>query len=126
MALSFGRDCIFPWRRAQVVDHLVYDRLGRELPLLDVVPLSKTTHDFVTAARDGIGRGSVNLILRLAYGAWLFGDYELCATLAHVAGAKWVPLLTTDDVVAFSSCVYGAVPVVRDVALSIARVFSLH
>jgi hypothetical protein len=91
IALSWGRDCIRPWKPAEEVDHLVYHRLGRELPLLDVVPLSRGTHVFVTAARDMLGRAPVNLILRLAYAAWIFCDYEIVASLAGIMGVHGLP-----------------------------------
>ncbi len=91
MALSWGRDCIFPWKCAEEVDHLVYHRLGRELPFVDVVPLSRSTHHFVTSARHMIGRGPVNIVLRAAYGAWIFCDYEIAACIAGFMGVHGLP-----------------------------------
>jgi hypothetical protein len=71
MALTFGRDCVFPILRAQQCDHLSYRHLGFELPFIDVVPLHAGTHAVVTALR-ATGFGPIiNPLLRLAYALWL-------------------------------------------------------
>ena len=42
-----GQDCIFPWVKANHIHHLTYARLGREIFIIDVVPLHKITHAIV-------------------------------------------------------------------------------
>ena len=84
--LTLGRDVVFPVLPAQTLDHLGYGRLGREWPLRDVVPLSRATHAIVTAARDVVGRGPVNFVLRAAFVAWLVFDYEVIALVANARG----------------------------------------
>jgi hypothetical protein len=71
MALTFGRDCVFPILRAQQCDHLHYRHLGFELPFIDVVPLHAGTHAIVTALRSAGFGPIVNPLLRLAYAMWL-------------------------------------------------------
>jgi hypothetical protein len=70
-ALSLGRDCIVPWLRAEQADHLTYRRLGREIPWVDLVPLSVGTHAVVTELRRAGLKWLVNPVLRLAYGLWI-------------------------------------------------------
>jgi hypothetical protein len=75
-ALSGGRCCVFPWLRANDLDHLSYFRLSREQPLRDVVPLSRIAHRIVTALRQvlgciigrRLGYDLVNFPLRMAFG----------------------------------------------------------
>jgi len=122
--LTLGRDVLVPILPAQTLDHLVYGRLGREWPLRDVVPLSRATHGFVTSARDVVGRGPVNLVLRAAFVVWLSLDYELVALAANLAGVRWItvpiPLAT---IVAAASAAGTAASAAGTAA---ARWLSLH
>jgi len=81
MALSWGRDCIFPLLPAQQVDHLHYKNLGRELPFIDVVPLHARTHTIVTELRRLGLRLPVNMFLRIAYGFWIIANAYVAATI---------------------------------------------
>jgi len=81
-AISWGRDCVLPILPAQECDHLTYRRLGQELPLIDVVPLSRWTHRrVVTPLRARFGRSVVNPPLRFAFGCWLALDFALALLL---------------------------------------------
>jgi len=91
-ALSFGRDCVCPLLRAREVDHLHYRNLGSEIPWIDVVPLHPRTHALVTVLRRGGLRGPVNLVLRLAYGAWIAADvYAVLLVLSALHLVRGVP-----------------------------------
>lgn len=82
--LTWGRDTIFPFVRARQLDHLHYRSLGREIPLVDVVPLSIGTHRLVTRLRDCGLAGPVNATLRLAGMIWLAVDVGVPAALGIV------------------------------------------
>ena len=75
--LTWGRDAIFPFARARQLDHLHYRSLGREVPLIDVVPLSVGTHQLVTRLRDVGFRFPVNMALRIAGLTWLCIDFGI-------------------------------------------------
>ena len=70
---TLGRDTVAVWWKATDCDHLHYRNLGRELPLRDVVGLNRRTHVLVTELRRRGWSLPVNLVLRLAYLAWLLG-----------------------------------------------------
>lgn len=68
-----GERCVlFPWLKATQVHHLGYQRLGREIPLLDVVPLSAIAHHIVgfPLLRIFPFRFIVNNLLRLSMLGW--------------------------------------------------------
>jgi hypothetical protein len=74
LALTFGRDVLFPWLRAQEVDHVSYRCLGSELPIRDIVPLHHTTHALVTRLRERGHRKAVNAVLRGAAILWVVAE----------------------------------------------------
>jgi hypothetical protein len=76
-ALTFGRDALCPLLRARQLDHLTYERLGREIPLFDVLPLSGGTHRLITALRDRFGRERITMILRAIGLVWMTLDVAL-------------------------------------------------
>ena len=65
---------MYPLAKARQLDHLHYRSLGREIPLIDVIPLSVGTHRLVTKLRDCGFRKLTNLILHLAGLGWLLAD----------------------------------------------------
>ena len=69
-ALTLGRDVVVPLLRAEQLDHLSYRRLGHEIPIWDVVPVSRGTHRLVTLLRRGGLKGPVNAVLRLSFVGW--------------------------------------------------------
>lgn len=71
MALTLGRDVVFPWLKAHEVDHLSYAHMGQELPIRDIVPLHRMTHAVVTALRRRGYKRGVDFVLRAAGVLWL-------------------------------------------------------
>lgn len=45
--LSGNRCVLFPWLTAKDAHHMTYRNLGRELPVIDLVPLSHQAHKLV-------------------------------------------------------------------------------
>jgi len=87
--LTWGRCAVLPILPAQELDPLHYCSLGRELPLFDVVPLSRIAHRcFVTPLRAILGRAIVNPALRLAFACWIAFDcwllYFIVTTLRRL------------------------------------------
>ena len=124
LALSWGRDCVFPWLRAREVDHLGYGNLGAELPWIDVVPLHPRTHAIVTRLRRIGLRGPVNLVLRLAYGAWIAADaYALLLLLSALrlvridGGIPTPPALARMIAAAVGGVVSGALHLLRSLGV---------
>jgi hypothetical protein len=92
-AVTLRRDVIFPWFKATDCDHLRYRNLGREWPLLDLVPLHRLTHMAVTALRAAGLTILINLVLRGAYLGWLAVWAVLLAEILHLSGVSpWNPL----------------------------------
>lgn len=87
--LTFGRDGIFPLRKARQLDHIVYCRLWHEIPLWDVMPLSAETHRIVTKLRDQGLRPLVTLAMRVIAVLWLLLDAMIGAALL---GKFWLVL----------------------------------
>lgn len=73
LATTLGRDLLFPLLRATQVDHIGYQRFGRERLWIDVVPLHPATHRLVTMSRDVGLRGPINSLLRAASVVWIVG-----------------------------------------------------
>jgi hypothetical protein len=88
MAITFGCDVVFPWLRADQVDHLHYSNLERELPIRDVVPLHHTTHAVVTELRKRGHRKAVNAALRAAAIVWLIAEVAVFVALLVVLIAR--------------------------------------
>lgn len=91
MALTLGRDCLFPWLRATDVDHLHYRHLGHELPFVDIVPLNRSTHKVVTWAREVVGREPVNIVLQIAFALWLLPYAAAFSALVLWFNPSFVP-----------------------------------
>ncbi len=86
--ITLGRDTIAPWLKARDLDHLTYRHLGRELPFVDVVPLSRTTHRIVTIGRRiPFAKPFINFALRLSYALWIIAWTSLASECAWLAGA---------------------------------------
>lgn len=84
--ITLGRDVLFPLLPAQECDHLVYDRMGHELPFIDIVPLHKWTHFVVTWLRRWGMKTPVNFILRAAYAFWLVSWIYLILVAGQICG----------------------------------------
>jgi hypothetical protein len=80
--LTWGRDAAFPLWKAQQLDHIGYRFLYREIPLVDVIPLSIVSHKLVTKLRDEGYRFPVNLYLRCAGVCWLSLDFLILSAIA--------------------------------------------
>jgi hypothetical protein len=92
LAVTLHRDVIFPWFRASDCDHLHYRNLGREWPLIDLVPLHRLTHIVVGALRTWGFSIPINFLLRAAYMGWLIGWIIVFAEVLHLAGViAWNP-----------------------------------
>jgi hypothetical protein len=67
LAMLLGQDCICPLLPATQADHLTYRNLEHELPLRDLVPLNRHTHQLVTMLRDVLravlGRKTGNFLM---------------------------------------------------------------
>jgi hypothetical protein len=72
-----GRDCVLPVLRAHHCHHLHYRNLGHELPIRDIVPLHRITHDVVHVAGRIFGRRAINGLLRFCYCFWLACEFLL-------------------------------------------------
>lgn len=73
MSLTFGRDAVFPWKRATECHHLRYGRsFKRELPIFDIIPLSHGTHEVADFLRKKPIIGPIaNLFFRLCFLTWV-------------------------------------------------------
>ena len=76
--LLCGRDCLFPLLPATHADHITYRNLGYELPMRDIVPLNRNTHQFITWLRALLkgwfgrqGQSVLAWIMRSSYAFWL-------------------------------------------------------
>ena len=96
-ALTLGRDVLFPFLKAENADHLHYKNLGHELPLLDLVPLHKSTHFVVTWLRRWGFKVPVNFVLRTAYASWIAAWIYFGLLFGQAIGA-WhgIPLPSLD------------------------------
>ncbi len=66
-----GRDCLIPLLPATDCHHLHYRNLGHELPIRDLVPLNRFTHQIVEDLKMIVPQAVLAWGLRLAYLFWV-------------------------------------------------------
>ncbi len=64
---------IFPWLKSHHAHHLTYQNLENEIPIRDIVPLSKTAHSIVhwSVFWESPLRPWINFYLRLSMIFWI-------------------------------------------------------
>jgi hypothetical protein len=45
--LTFNHCILFPWMKSNHAHHLTYKNLKKELPIRDIIPVSKCAHDII-------------------------------------------------------------------------------
>jgi hypothetical protein len=73
-SLTANHCILFPWLKSRHCHHLTYKNLTREVPLRDIVPLSKTAHTIIhwhILWKIKQVRFIVNLILRALMIVWV-------------------------------------------------------